>query len=116
MASLDGLIQHPNGQRHLATPAFGVALEVRVVACWLEVAIGIIVRQLQAETFFKGFHQMLGIRAVATQVDIDRRFQADGLVVRQADFFMQQLHQLAQGVGVRQIGGEFHNGGPAHWT
>jgi len=51
---------------------------------------------------------MLGIRAIAAQVSIDRGLEADGFVFRQADFFVQQLQQFTQGGGVGEVGGEFH--------
>ena len=49
-----------------------------------------------------------GIRAIAAQISIDRGLEADGLVFRQADFFVQQLQQFTQGRGVGEVGGEFH--------
>ena len=110
MPECDGVIQHANGQRHLVAPAFGVALEMRVVARRVEIAIRIVIGQFQPEALLKGFHQMLGIAAITTQVEVDRGLEADGLVLGQADFFMQQLHQLAQGWCVGESAGEFHDG------
>ena len=99
MTAADRCIQHADGQRYFAFTTLGLALEVRVIAGGLEIAIGIVVRQLQSKALFQGFHQMPGIRAIAAQISIDRGLEADGLVFRQADFFVQQLQQFTQGRG-----------------
>ena len=106
LSAADRRVEHTDGQRYFAFPTLGLALEVRVITGGLEIAIGIVVRQFQAKTFFQGFYQMLGIRAIAAQISIDRGLEADGLVFRQADFFVQQLQQLTQGWGIREVWGE----------
>ncbi|CAI8899882.1 hypothetical protein EMIT0357P_30436 [Pseudomonas marginalis] len=41
--------------------------------------------------------------------------QADGLVFRQADFFVQQLQELLHHGVFGEVGGEVHGGGTQEW-
>ncbi|MCY1182159.1 hypothetical protein D9M73_227050 [compost metagenome] len=53
---------------------------------------------------------MPGVCTVAAQVEIDRGAEADGFAFGEAEFFMQQLHELLHQVVVGEVGGEVHCG------
>lgn len=108
---LDRLVKHADGQWHLVPTALGSALLKHIKSFRLKIAVGIVVDELDGEALLQCLHQMPGVRAIATQVEIDRGVQPDGLAFRQADFFVEQLHELAHGVIVGEVWGEVHGGG-----
>ncbi|MNU03012.1 hypothetical protein D3C72_2468970 [compost metagenome] len=59
---------------------------------------------------FQGFDQVLGVRSVAPQVEVDRGAEAYGFALGEAEFFVQQLQELLHHVVVGEVGGEVHVG------
>ncbi|MNP86647.1 hypothetical protein D3C76_1870060 [compost metagenome] len=51
---------------------------------------------------------MLSVGAVAAEVEIDRGGEVDGFAFGEADFFVEQLHELVHGGVVGEVGSEVH--------
>ncbi|MNN93108.1 hypothetical protein D3C81_2114930 [compost metagenome] len=102
------MVKHFDSQWNLIATPLRPSLEKHIKAFRLEVAIGIVVDEVDGELFFQCFHQVPGICAVAAKIEIDRGIEADGFAFGQAEFFVQQLHEQAHGVVIGEVGGEVH--------
>lgn len=114
--SLDGQVEHADSERHLFSPAFGAVLEEHIEHRRVEVAIGIIVTQVEIKCLLQGLHKLPGFRAVAAEVEVERGFKADGFVLGQADFFVQQLQELLHHGVFGEVGGQVHGGSTQEWV
>lgn len=83
---------------------------------WVEVTVGIIVAQVEIKCLLQGFHKLPGFCAIAAEVEVKRGFKADGLVLGQADFFVQQLQKLLHDGVFGEVGGQVHSGGTLEWV
>ena len=114
--SLDRQVEHADGERHFLAPALGAVFEEYIEDRRVEVTISIIVTQVEIECLLQRLHKLPGFGAVAAEVEVKRGFKADGLVLGQADFFMQLLQELLHDRVFGEVGGQVHGGSTQEWV